>query len=120
MSLLAADVDAHGGRSVLLLAIVLSVEDLLHRAPLHGRQGLIGRSRVPLVEGPPLAGCDIVDRLDHLRGRVVERPLRLGPRKDQDALLPPPPDLLWKATSSARTKTLRSAILPLRTARARR
>ncbi len=37
MGLLAADVDAHGGHSVLLLAIELSVEDLLHGAPLHGR-----------------------------------------------------------------------------------
>lgn len=37
MGLLAADVDAHGDRSVLLLAIEPSVEDLLHRAPLHGR-----------------------------------------------------------------------------------
>ncbi len=37
MGHLAADVDAHGGRSVLLLAIKLSVEDLLRRAPLNGR-----------------------------------------------------------------------------------
>lgn len=37
MGFLAADVDAHGGRSVLLLAIERNVEDLLHRAPLHGR-----------------------------------------------------------------------------------
>lgn len=61
MGFVAADVDAHGGRSVLLLAIERNVEDLLHRAPLHGRSGLTGRSRVPLVEGPPIAGHDLGD-----------------------------------------------------------
>lgn len=70
------------------LALGPPEDDLLHRAPFHRRKGLAGRRRVPLVEGAPIAGHylgDIIDRVDHLRGRVVERPLRLGPGEDQRA-----------------------------------